>query len=338
MTEKTFVLRRNSAWNEFSVLIRGNKNELKTGAVSFIRLFREITQDLNTAKANGYNPEIIERLNALVNEGNQILYKWHEWPLKSSARFILFTFPQKVRLHWKGILASLLIFYGITFFFAVLCLAFPDITAELLPARELRQIESMYNPSNSGFVNPRSINNDADMFGFYIYNNISIAFRTFAGGIFAGFGSLLILCINAGFLGIVAGHLTSIGYAQTFFPFVIAHSAFELNAVAFCAYAGLLLGYRFFITNGLSRGESIKKAGHDALPIIAGSALMLVIAAFLESFWSSKYLWPVQFRIGSGICFWALLLFYFLFAGRGRNGETTFKQLRNKRKNNDASS
>jgi len=332
MTEKAFLERRNNIWNEFSTLVRGNKSDLKKGAVSFIRLFREITQDLNTAKANGYDPEIIERLNALVNEGNQILYSRRELPLKSFAGFILFTFPQKVRLHWRGILASLLLFYGITFFFAFLCAAFPDISSELLPARELRQIESMYNPDNSRFLKPREITNDADMFGFYIYNNISIAFRTFAGGIFAGFGSLLFLCINAGFLGIIAGHLTSIGYAQTFYPFVIAHGAFELNAIVFSAYAGLLLGYRFFITNGLSRGESVKKAGKDAFPIIAGSALMLVLAAVLEAFWSSKYLWPQQFRIGSGVFFWVFLLLYFLLTGR--NAE---KNPQIKRKNNGTS-
>jgi len=333
MTENAFLKRRSEIWNSFTVLVRGNKNDLKAGAaVSFIRMFREITQDLNTAKANGYDPEIIERLNSLVNEGNQIIYSLHEWPLKSFAQFILFTFPQKVRLHWKGILASMLLFYGITFFFAFLCVVFPDITHELVPARELRQIESMYNPDSSRFLTPRGINNDADMFGYYIYNNISIAFNTFAGGILAGFGSLLFLCINAGFLGIVSGHLTGIGYAQTFYPFVIAHSAFELNAIVFCAYAGLLLGYRFFITNGLTRRASIKKAGQDALPIIAGSALMLVIAAVIEAFWSSKYLFPVQLRIGSGIFFWVLLFFYFLFAGRHKQGEAQVL----KRKKNDS--
>ena len=325
MTEKTFLQRRNNIWNEFSVIARGNRKDLKNSPVVFIRLFREISQDLNTAKANGYDPEIVERLNALVNEGNQILYSWHELPLKSLSRFILYTFPQKVRLNRRGILASLLIFYGISFFSAFLCITFPDLPQELIPARQLRQIESMYDPDNSRFLKPREINNDADMFGFYIYNNISIAFRTFAGGIFAGFGSLLFLCINAGFLGITAGHLTGIGYAQTFYPFVIAHGAFELNAVAFCAYAGLLLGYRLFITNGLSRGASVKKAANDALPIIAGSALMLIIAAVIEAFWSSKYLLPVQLRIGAGIFLWILLLLYFLFAGK-----SVFK----KRKNN----
>jgi uncharacterized membrane protein SpoIIM required for sporulation len=143
-----------------------------------------------------------------------------------------------------------------------------------------------------------------------------LAFRTFAGGILAGFGSLLILLFNAGFLGIAGGHLINTGFANTFFPFVIAHSSFELTAVIFSAHAGLLLGYRFFITGGLSREASIKKAGKDAFPIITGSAIMLVIAAVIEAFWSSKFHFPFALRIGVGVSLWIVLLSYFLLAGK----------------------
>jgi len=316
MTEQSFIQRRSHIWNEFAVLIRGKRRELQKGAVSFVSRFREITQDLNTAKANNFDPDIIDRLNSLVNEGNQILYSQHSWPIKKLAVFILQTFPQKVRSQWKGILASSLLFYGIAFFFGILCYFFPNIARELISIRDLYSIENMYNPDSAFYLTPRDITNDADMFGYYIYNNISIAFRTFAGGIFAGVGSLFFLCLNAGFMGIVAGHLIQIGYAKTFVPFVIAHGAFELTAIVFCAYAGLLLGYRFFVTNGLSRGASIKKAAQDALPIIAGSTIMLIIAAFIEAFWSSKHQFPIQLRIGTGIVLWILLLLYFLFAGR----------------------
>ncbi|MCL2442665.1 MAG: stage II sporulation protein M [Treponema sp.] len=327
MTEQNFIQRRSQVWNNFSDLVRGNKNELKKNAVHFIGCFREITQDLNTAKANDFDPAIIERLNALVNEGNQILYKQHGWPLKTLARFILKTFPQKVRSNWRGIMASTLLFYGITLFFGFLCFFFPDISKELISYSELKYIENMYNPENSYYLTPRDVSSDADMFGFYIFNNISIAFRTFAGGIFAGFGSLLLLLINAGIMGIIGGHIINVGYTNTFFPFVIAHSAFELTAIIFSAYAGLLLGYRFFITNGLTRGASLKKAGQDAFPIIAGSALMLVIAAAIEAFWSSKHMLPFWLRIGTGIVMWILVLMYFLLAGRvstkGKNNETS---------------
>jgi len=327
MTEQNFIRRREPVWNEFSAFVSGKKRKLKKRAVPFIRCFREITQDLNTAKANNFDPAIIERLNILVNEGNQILYGQHNWSAKALIFFILRTFPQKVRSQWRGILAVTMLFYGLTAFFGLLCASYPDIAKELVSANDLTEIEEMYNPESWHYLSPRDVSNNADMFGFYIYNNISIAFRTFAGGIFAGVGSLLLLCINGGYLGIVGGHLTNIGYGHTFFPFVIAHSAFEITALIFCAYAGMLLGYRFFVTNGLSRGASIKKAGQDALPIIAGSTLMIVIAAIIEAFWSSKHFLPFQIRIGSGVVLWFLLLLYFLFMGRksakGENSENS---------------
>jgi uncharacterized membrane protein SpoIIM required for sporulation len=320
MTEQSFVQRRGKVWSEFAVLVTGNRSRLKKGSLQFLKSFREITQDLNTAKANGFDPAIIERLNTLVNEGNQILYSRHG-SVKTLILFLIKTFPQKVRSNWKGILAVSLLFYGLMFFFGLLCFRFPGIAEELVSAFELAQYENMYDPESSHFLQPREVSGDADMFGFYIYNNISIAFRTFAGGILAGFGSLLILCINGIKSGIIEGHLIFSGYAKTLIPFVIAHSALELTAIIFSAYSGLLLGYSFFVTKGLSRGASIKKAGEDAMPIIAGSALMLFIAAAIEAFWSSKHTFPLTLRIGAGIAVWLLVLSYFLFAGRAAKGK-----------------
>ncbi|MDR0324258.1 MAG: stage II sporulation protein M, partial [Treponema sp.] len=316
MTEQVFIKRREHIWTEFSKLILGGKSALKNKAPEFVLKFREITQDLNNAKAYGFDPVIIERLNTLVNEGNQILYARRSWTAKTLLAFIWQVFPQKVRLQWRGILAVTLLFYGIGLFFMFLCLRFPDVAEEFVSSSQLTQIEEMYDPENERYLQPREVSGDADMFGFYIYNNISIAFRIFAGGILAGFGSLLLLCYNAVFLGIIEGHMINAGFSKTFFPFVIAHSSFELTAIVFSAYAGMLLGYSFFFTKGLTRGASVRKAGQDAFPIIAGSTLMLVIAAAIEAFWSSKDHFPFMLRISVGASLWILLLLYFLFAGR----------------------
>jgi len=321
MTEQIFIQRREPVWNEFAGLIAGKKSKLKKGAVSFVHEFREITQDINTAKSCGFDPAIIERLNALINEGNQILYAQRNWTLKEPLRFIWRTLPQKIRSQWKGILAVTLLFYGLNIFFSLLCIRFPGIAEELVSPYKLEYYAEMYNPENPYFLKPREVSNDADMFGFYIYNNISLAFEIFAGGIIAGIGSLFFLCYNAVFDGIITGHIINAGFAQTLFPFVIAHSAFELTAFIFNAYAGMLLGYSFFVTKGLTRGASIKKAGRDAFPIIAGSTIMLVLAAAIEAFWSSRHTFPFMLRIISGISIWVLTLLYFLFAGRKSAGE-----------------
>jgi uncharacterized membrane protein SpoIIM required for sporulation len=316
VTEQTFLQRREEAWQEFGEMIIAGPKKIKYKAPVFIRLFREITQDLNTARANGFDPEIIERLNVLVNEGYQILYSRFKWPIKKIMEFIAYTFPRSIRSQWRGILASTLLFYGVVLFFGVLCVQFPRMAAEIVSEYQLNQIEEMYDPESPHFLVPRDTSSDADMFGFYIYNNISIAFRTFAGGILAGIGSLFFLCTNAAYLGVACAHIINVGFQKTFFSFIIAHSAFELTAIVFSAYAGLLLGYSFFVTRGLSRGASVKKAGQDALPIIAGSALMLVIAAIIEAFWSSRHLLPLPLRLGTGAGMWVLVLAYFVFSGR----------------------
>ncbi|MDR1932672.1 MAG: stage II sporulation protein M [Spirochaetales bacterium] len=318
MTEQGFIRRREGAWKEFELLISGSRREISGRASGFPRAFRELTQDLNTARAHGFDPALVERLNILVGEGNQILYSRHGFSFRTFADFVLRVFPRAVRSQWRGLGAAFLVFYGLTFFFAVLCVRFPDAVFEFMGETQADAIEEMYDPESEHFLTPRDVTTDADMFGYYIYNNISVAFRTFAGGILAGIGSLFILSFNGIFLGVAAAHIINLGYSKTFFPFIIGHSSFELTAIIFSAQAGLLLGYRFFITRGLSRGASVRMAGKDALPIITGSALLIVIAASIEAFWSSRAELPMRLRIGAGIAGWVLLLLYFLFSGRGK--------------------
>jgi uncharacterized membrane protein SpoIIM required for sporulation len=316
MTQQSFLSRREAFWNDYEVMIRLGSKSIRKQAASFPRIYRELCQDLNTARAHGFDPSIIEKLNMLVLEGNQLLYTNRSFSFRVIADFILRTFPRAVRAHWRGLGVAMLIFYGIGFFFGFLCVQFPTMAYEIMGEGQATSLERMYNPESRSFLTPRNVSSDADMFGYYIYHNVSIAFETFAGGIIVGFGSFIILFFNAVFLGAAAGHIINVGFGSTFFPFVIAHGAFELNAIVLSAQAGLLLGYRLFFTRGLSRSASIKEAGKTALPLIAGATIMLIIAAALEAFWSSRHEFPLTLRYGSGAFCWLLVIFYFLFAGR----------------------
>ena len=316
MTQQTFVSRREKFWNEFEAAVRGGKKNLKKRAPWFPLGYRELTQDLNIAKAHGFDPVIIERLNSLVLEGNQILYGQRSLSLKTLADFVLYTFPGAVRSQWRSFWAAVLLFYGLAFFFCFLCVNYPPMVYQLVGADTVYDLESMYDPDGRNYLTPRDVSSDADMFGFYIYNNVSIAFRTFAGGILAGIGSFIILCFNGAFLGAAAGHIINVGFGETFFAFIIAHSSFELTAIILSAQAGLILGYRLFITKGLSRKASLKIAGKTALPIISGAALMLFVAACIEAFWSSRHEFSLVLRFGAGAASWVFVICYLVFAGR----------------------
>ena len=320
MTQQSFINRRQEFWTEFEAILQSAQRHKLRGNIknisSFPKRYRELTQDLNTAKANGFDPLIREKLNSMVLEGNQLLYANPPLSIKAIADFLLRGFPQAVRSQWRSFGAAFLIFYGLGIITALICIQNPEAVHLFIGADTVNNLERMYDPASEYFLNPRDISSDADMFGFYIYNNISIAFRTFAGGILAGFGSLLFLCFNGIHLGAAAAFIINTGFGETFFPFVIAHSSFELTAIIMAAQAGFILGYSFFFTGGLSRAASIKKAGKTALPIISGAALMLFIAAGIEAFWSSRHEFSLILRYASGAVYWVLVILYLTLAGR----------------------
>jgi uncharacterized membrane protein SpoIIM required for sporulation len=321
MTQQAFVKRREKDWKQLEGIITGDRKALREKAGWFPQAFRELNGDLNTARSHSFDPSLIEKLNRLTLEGSQLLYGREPFSLKKIYVFIFKTFPRAVRAQWRSFAVCSLVFYGLAVFALFVCLRFPAFTFEIMSRWEASNLETMYNPESDYYLEPREISTDADMFGYYIFNNVSIAFRNFAGGLVVGIGSLLSLAFNGVFLGVAAAHIINKGFQDTFFSFIIGHSGFELTALVLSAQAGLHLGYRFFITHGLTRGESLREAGKTSLPIIAGSTIMLVIAAAIEAFWSSRHELPLELRYGAGAFFIVVLICYFLFAGRKPIGE-----------------
>ena len=146
MTQQTFVSRREKFWNEFESVVRGGGKDIKAKAQMFPLRYRELTQDLNTARAHGFDPAIIDRLNSLVLEGYHILYSRRSWSLKTAADFVLRTFPQAVRSQWRSLGVSLLIFYGLAFFFGFLCVRHPPFVYQIMGEDTARDLERMYDP------------------------------------------------------------------------------------------------------------------------------------------------------------------------------------------------
>src|SRR5690554_5515281 len=153
------------------------------------------------------------------------------------------------------------------------------------------------------------------MFGYYIYNNIGIALRTFGAGAVLGLGSIFVLFYNGVVLGTVSIHLSNLGLAENFWTFVIGHGSFELNAIVLAGAAGLKLGCAPLWPGRKSRIRALRDTAHDSLGLVAGFFGMLVIAAFIEAFWSAKPM-PSEIKYAVGAGLWILVFGYFIFAGR----------------------
>jgi uncharacterized membrane protein SpoIIM required for sporulation len=170
--------------------------------------------------------------------------------------------------------------------------------------------------SDSATLIGREAQGDWLMFGFYIRNNISIAFQCFAGGLFAGIGSLFYLIYNGALFGAIAGYLTERGHGPVFYSFVVTHSAFELTAIVLSGAAGLKIGHAWLAPGRLTRMQSLVAATRTCAVVVAGCAIMLLIAAAIEAFWSSASWIPHPIKYTVAAACWMAVLGYLTLQGR----------------------
>jgi uncharacterized membrane protein SpoIIM required for sporulation len=173
----------------------------------------------------------------------------------------------------------------------------------------------MYSPAARSIGRARTADTDWIMFGFYIRNNIGVAFQCFAGGLFFAVGSLFFLAYNGAMGGAVAGYLTERGMAATFYSFVATHSAFELTAIVLSGAAGLKIGHSLLAPGRLTRVAALVKATEESAIILYGVVVMLLIAAALEAFWSSSSVLPAGVKYAVAAACWTSVIGYLVIQG-----------------------
>jgi len=278
-------------------------------------LYRHVCNDLALARDRELSSSLVAELNALALRGHQLLYRAQRGSVPRLGRFLVTDFPRAVRREWKLVLLCHVLFYLLAVGIAALDWRSPDLIYSFIDDAGVRSMEDMYDPEEGASTKERGPEADAAMFGFYIWNNISIAFRTFASGLAFGVGALMSLVFNALQLGLIAGHLVQKGSTEPFFTFVIGHSAFELTAILLAGAAGMRLGLAIVAPGPRTRLSSLQQAARQSLPIVAGAGLMLVIAASIEAFWSPRLL-PAPVKYGVGASLWGLVGAWLGFAGR----------------------
>ena len=310
MRQQNFEQRYESTWDELKQTLaelKKNKNSNSDAIKNFPRLYRQICYLYALAKTRRYSPQLVQMLHSLVMESHQYFYrssKIYSWQI---IHFILVSFPAAMRKQAKLFWLSTALMVLPALILGGLCYTDPDFIYTVAPANQVMEMEMMYDPDNRAIGRTRESTTNFMMFGFYIYNNVGIAFRTFAGGLLLGIGSIFSLLFNGVFIGAVAGHLTQAGYSSTFWPFVCGHSAFELTAIAITGAGGLRLALGIFSPGRFSRGDSLKIAAKEALPLALGAAGMLFIAAIIEAFWSSSTLIPVTVKYSVSALYSVLL-------------------------------
>jgi uncharacterized membrane protein SpoIIM required for sporulation len=281
-------------------------------------LYRQICHHLALVRHRRYGADLELRLNRLVLRGHQQLYQKHAGGLAQILDFARSGFPRLVRSEGRLVGLSALLFAVPLLLMTLFVPHHPEVAFSILSPAEVEQMGQQFAPAGS-LEAGRPVDSDVLMFGFYIRNNIGIAFRTFATGILGGVGSIFFLVYNGLSIGTVTGYVRQMGFGPQFFPFAIGHGAFELTAIVLAGAAGLRMGLALLAPGPVTRGRALLLAGRVSIRMLYGAAGMLVIAAFLEAFWSPLPQ-PAATKYGVGAVLWLSVLVYLAFAGRPQRG------------------
>jgi len=278
--------------------------------------YREICHHLALARDRHYSSTLVERLEQLVLTGHQALYGAQEMS-GGVGRFLRGGLPRLVRAQSGYMFASALLFFGPLIACIIAIQYFPDFAYVIVSPDQMADVQQMYAPGNLRLGLQRDASNDFLMFGFYVANNVRIDFQCFAGGLLFGVGTIFFLLFNGLSIGAIAGHLTHVGYIETFWGFVAGHSAFELTGIVLSGAAGLMLGMALVAPGRQTRFAAVKSRMPAIIGVVYGAALLTFLAAFIEAFWSASRVPPVQVKYAVGLALWAVTLAYFIFVGRG---------------------
>lgn len=290
----------------------GMKHRGAAGVLRFSSLYRAACADLALADAYQLPSNTVTYLHRLVARAHNQLYRTEKAAPGSWVRILMHEAPQRIFADGCVRVATL-VFFGLFLLAMVMGAAedqFPNFAEQVCGSKMLEGTATSFEEPLS--VAPQEYSARA---AFYIKHNTGIGLQCFAYGILL-IPCLFTLAYNAVVLGATFGYMSREGITGSdhFFEFVTAHGPFELTAIALSAGAGLRMGMGLFQTGGLARVDSVREAGRRAVPIMAASVVLFILAAFTEGFLSPSGA-PYIAKVGWSIVSSGLITFYFVILG-----------------------
>ncbi len=291
MNIERFLLDRRPVWDALDALLtRADDVELSRGEMQeLVELYRRTCSDLNRARSQTANPEILGHLNQLTGRAYRFIYRaGHDTQAGPAfVRLITREIPAAFRRERLSIAIAAAAFLLGTLFGSIAVLVDPANGERLVPAMFFT--ESPKERVEKIERGEERISNveEALLFGASLYtHNIRVSFLAFALGALTIVLGIVILFYNGVILGAVGTMYVLDDVSVFFFAWVGPHGALELPAIIFGGAAGLLVGRALLMPGDLSRGASLRRVLPSVWRIIIGAALTLICAGLIEGSFS----------------------------------------------------
>lgn len=325
MRQGLFEAQHRAIWQQFEQLLERFEQQSKQSrpqqaqAQTLLKLYGDVCQHLALAQQRQYSAGLMAYLQQLAARGHSQIYRYPA--LGWWQRVLIFVrsgLPETVRSEGKVVWWAHVLFYAPLLLAMVVVLWQPALLAKFAGADVGGQVAQNYQHMADDYA--RGVNRplwlNPAMFGVYVFNNIGIAFQSFASGLLLGIGTVYTTVYNGLLIGGIMGFMTHQPSGAAFFSFVGAHGAFELTGLVLAAAGGLRLGLAVLMPGQLPRAVALKQQGARAVRLMSGAFLFLAVAALIEGFWSPLTSIPMVLKWVVGAALWLLVYAYLLLAGR----------------------
>ncbi|HUG02156.1 MAG TPA: stage II sporulation protein M [Longimicrobiales bacterium] len=317
------VRTQSQRWHDYELLLERAKRGLRRlpeeDLPRFAGMYREVAADLARARTYHGSIELQESLERLVGAGHNLLYRPLGRSWEALRAWVSGGFPALVRRLLPVVALAGLLLFGPMFATYAHVRTDPDVARTYLPVEMISRAENAADraASGRGYVDvPSGL---MPMFStLLISNNVRVTFLAFAGGILAGLGTAAVLILNGMHIGAVFGLYAHHEASALVWGFVAPHGVLELTAIVVSGAAGLWLGSALLAPGRRTRGEALRRRGREAVGLLAGTTLLLILAGLVEGFLSPAPL-PPAVKFGFAALF-ALTMFAYLTAS-GRTAE-----------------
>lgn len=318
MNVERWVAKRRPIWQQLENILQqtdrsGLSSLSREQLQSLGRLYRSISADLSRARALGLGSEILIYLNNLVVKAHNQVYQRRTNRWLDFVNFFYTEFPRLVRANMGYVAVA----------FALVVLPAMASYHEIMQDRNFGHLEvapgqpvisdNMWDLIEHHKMWTDQVQDASPTFASLIStNNIRVCILSFALGITAGIGTVLILFFNGVSMGTIFGACHQYGLLPNITMFVVGHGSLELPAIFISGGAGLLLGRAILFPGQYSRGDSIRLAARPAFGLVMGCVPLLLIAGAIEGFISPRTDVPYAAKLMVGMAAFACLLIYIM--------------------------
>lgn len=334
MNVERWVAKRRHVWQQLDDLLKQtdksglaslNREQLQ----SLGRLYRSVSADLSRARALRLGNDILVYLNSLVVKGHNQVYQRPTNRWLDFFNFLYVDYPAMVRRNIAYVAVAFLLvllpamasyhemMQDVNFGHLEVAAGHPLISDEMWDLIEHHKMwTDQLQDASPTFASLIST------------NNIRVCILSFALGITAGIGTVIVLFFNGVSFGTILGACQHYGLMPNITMFVVGHGALELPAIFISGGAGLLLGRAILFPGKYGRADAIRLAARPAFEMLMGCIPLLLIAGMIEGFISPRTDLPPGAKLMVGIAAFTCLLIYILIP-RPRLGETAAPASRN---------